>query len=123
MGSSSAGPLRGRGGFAFAAPIPPLTFFRGEARVAGLGDGGLKSVEDAGVLTLAGEALEAGVEFVGIVLGELGNRANAESVEIAFDGGADGDEVLKTALLRHGGTFRISLYFRHGRKQNIAHFW
>ena len=54
-------------------------------------DGGLESVEDAGVLVLAGEALETGVQFVGIVLSELGNRADAKEVEIALDGRADGD--------------------------------
>ena len=71
---------------------------------------------------LAGEALETGIEFLGIVFGELGDRADAEEVEIAFDGRADGNEVLKAARLSHGSPFRISLYFRHRRKQNIAHF-
>ncbi len=119
MGSSSAGPLRG--GSAFAAPIPPVTFFGGEARVACLGDSGLESVEDAGVLVLAGEAFEAGIECVGIVFGELRDGADTEQVEIALDGRADGDEVLEAAWLVHGSSVRYSLYFRHRLKQNVAH--
>jgi hypothetical protein len=57
----------------------------------------LESVEDAGVLVLAGETFQAGIEFAGIVLGELGNGADAEQVEIAFDGWADRDEVLQAS--------------------------
>lgn len=81
----------------------------------------MESVEDAGVLVPAGEALEAGIEFVGIVLGELRDSADTEQVEIVLDGRADGDEVLEAAWLIHGSTFRISLYFRHRLKQNVAH--
>jgi hypothetical protein len=43
----------------------------------------------------AGEALEARVEFSGIVFGELGDGANPEEMEIAFDSGTDRDEVTK----------------------------
>ncbi len=46
---------------------------------------------------LAGEALETGIEFVRVVFGELRDCADTEQMEIAFDGRADGDEVLETA--------------------------
>ena len=71
---------------------------------------------------LAGQARQARIEFVWIVLGELRDCADAEEVEIAFDSRADGDEVLEAAWLWHGSTFLISLYFRHRRKQNITYF-
>jgi hypothetical protein len=69
----------------------------GKTRVARLGDGGLEGVEDAGILVLASKALEAGIEFAGVAFDKLGNRANAEKVEIAFDRRADGDEVAELA--------------------------
>ena len=69
---------------------------------------------------MAGEAFKAGVEFAWVVLRELGNRADAEKVEIALDGRADGDEILEAACLGHGSTFYSSLYFRHKLKQNVA---
>ncbi len=62
-----------------------------------MGDRGLERVEDAGVLVLAGQAFQAGIEFVGIVLCELRHRADAEQVEIALDCWANGDEVLQAA--------------------------
>jgi hypothetical protein len=62
-------------------------------RIARLSDGGVKSVEDARVLVCAREPLQTRVELAGIVLGELGNRADTEKVEIAFDCRTDGDQV------------------------------
>jgi len=68
---------------------------------------------------LAGQTLQTRIEFVWIVLCELRDCADAEKVEITFDGRADGDEVLEAAWLWHGSTFLISLYFRHKLKQNV----
>ena len=90
-----AGPLPG--GFSFSAPIPPLTFFRGQVRVASLGHRGLKGIQDAGILALASKALETRVEFPGILPGKLRDGVNAEQREIAKHRGTDGDEVVKTA--------------------------
>lgn len=70
-------------------------------------------VEDAGVLTCAGEALEARIEFAGVLFRELRNRTNTEKVEIVFDGRADGNKVTNLALCGHGGIPFISLYVRH----------
>jgi hypothetical protein len=110
-------------GFSFAAPIPPLTFLDGKMRVARLGYSGLEGVEDAGILVLASEAFEAGIELAGVAFGKLGNRADAEKVEIAFDGRADGEEIAELAWVSHGSPFLISLYFRHRLRQNLAHLW
>jgi hypothetical protein len=70
---------------------------------------------------LAGEAFEAGIEFAGILFGKSGNRADAEKVETALDGRADGDEVAELAGVRHSESFRISLYFRHRLLQTLPH--
>ncbi len=121
MGSSSAGPLRIGGGFSFAAPIPPLAFTRGQARVACLGYRGVEGVEDAGVLSLASEAFEACVHFSGILFGKLRDGMNAKLIKVAQHGGTNRDEILKTAIGRHGRPFRCSLYFRHKLRQNVPH--
>src|SRR5271165_6167798 len=97
MGSSNAGPLLG-GGFSFAAPIPSLAFFRREARVACLGHCGFKSIEDARILALAGEPLEARIHSLGILLGKLRDGVTAELIKVAQHGGPDGNEVLKAAI-------------------------
>lgn len=89
--------------FSLAAPIPPLTFLRGEARIARLSHSGMKSVEDAGILVCAGEAFESGIEFTGIVFSQLRDRMNAEKMEIAFDGRTNGNEVTELTLGIHGG--------------------
>lgn len=89
-------------GFAFAAVIPPLALFGGEVWIAGLGDSGAEGVENARIDTLAGEALEAGAHFPGVLLGELRDGADAELIEIAEHGWADGDEVGEVALGGHG---------------------
>jgi hypothetical protein len=81
-----------------AAPIPPLTFFRGQQRVASLGYRGLKGVETANVNVLAGEAAKFFVHFMGILARELADGANAQHFEIAKHGGADGNQVPQTAV-------------------------
>lgn len=113
MGSSSAGPLRIGGGFSFAAPIPPLAFSRGQARVACLGHGSLKNIQDTGILALAGEPFEARVHFLGVLFGKLRDRVNAEPIKVAQHGGPNGDEVMEEAVGSHGSPFYVSLYFRH----------
>ena len=86
---------------------------RGKTRVARLGDGGVEGVQDAGVLVLAGDAFEAGVHFPRVAFRELGDRTNAETVEIAEHCGTDGDEIAELALGSHGSCPFCSLYFRH----------
>src|ERR1700728_261580 len=81
-----------------AAPIPPLAFFRGEQRVASLGYRGLEGVETADVNALAGKAAKFLVHFMGILARELTDGTNAQQFEIAKHGGADGNQVLQTAL-------------------------
>lgn len=71
--------------FSFAAPIPPLTFLSGQARIACLSHGSVEDVEDTRVLMCAGEAFETRIEFAWILFRELRNRTNAEKVEIVFD--------------------------------------
>ena len=107
------GPLRIGCGFPSPAPIPPLAFFRGQAGVACLGNGGLESVEDAGVLALAGEPFETRVHSLGILFGKLRDGVNAELIKVPQHGGPNGDEVLEAAVGSHGGPFYVSLYFRH----------
>jgi uncharacterized glyoxalase superfamily protein PhnB len=121
MGSSDAGPLRRLFGFSFAAPKPPLTFLSRKTRVARLGDGGVERVQDAGVLVLAGEALEARVHFLGVLLRKLGDGMDAQAIEIAEHRGADGDEVAELALGSHRGCPFYSLYFRHRINQTLPH--
>jgi len=87
--------------------------FRGEARVACLGHRGCKSIEDAGILTLAGKPLEARVHLLGILFGKLRDGVDTELIKVAQHGGPDGDEVLKAADGRHGSPFYVSLYFRY----------
>ena len=108
-------------GFSFSAPIPPLTFLCGKARVARLGDGGVEDVEDAGVLVLAREAFEARVHFARILLSKLSDGVDAQSIEIAEHRGTDRDEVTELARLDHWSTFRCSLYFRHRLRHTLAH--
>src|ERR1700691_5162257 len=81
-----------------AAPIPPLAFFRGKQRVARLGYRGLKGVEAADVNALAGEAAKFFVYFMRILARELADGANAQHFKIAKHGGADGNQILQTAL-------------------------
>jgi hypothetical protein len=63
--------------------------------MACLGDRGAEGVENARILVLAGEALEAVIELQGITFCELGDRADTEKMEIAFDRRAHGNEVPK----------------------------
>src|ERR1700693_2068955 len=81
-----------------AAPIPPLTFFCGKQRVASLRHRGLKAVEAADIDALAGEAAKFFVHFVRILARELADGANAQQFEIAEHGGADGNQILQTAV-------------------------
>ncbi len=99
--------------FSFAAPIPPLTFLSGQARIARLSHGSVEHIENTRVLMRASEAFQAGIEFARVLFRELRNRTNTEKVEIVFDGRADGNKVTKLALCGHGGIPFISLYFRH----------
>ena len=80
-----------------AAPIPPLAFFRGEQRVAGLGHGGLEGVEAADVDALAGDAAKFFVHLAGILARELADGADFQQLEIPKHGGADGNQVVQTA--------------------------
>lgn len=80
-------------------------------RVARLGDGGVECVQDAGVLVLAGEALEACVHFLGVLFGELGNGMDAQPIEIAEHGGPDGDEIAEFALRIHRSVLFIRFLF------------
>ena len=84
--------------FSLTAPIPPLTFFDGETRIARLRHHGVEGVEDAGVLAAAGEAFEPRVHFSGILLRELGDGVDSEEVEIAQHSGSDGDETFETTF-------------------------
>ena len=94
---------------------------RGKTRVARLGDGGVEGVQDAGVLVLAGDAFEAGVHFFGVLFGEMGDGADAETIEIAEHCGTDGNKVAELALGSHGCCPFCSLYFRHRLLQTLAH--
>jgi hypothetical protein len=113
MGPSDTRPLRIGFGLSFAAPIPPLTFISGKTRVARLGDGGVECVQDAGILVLAGEALEACVHFLGVLFGELGNGMDAQAIEIAEHRWTDGDEIAELALGSHRSYPFYSLFVRH----------
>jgi hypothetical protein len=80
-----------------AAPIPPLTFFCGEQRVASLGYSGLKCVEAADVDALAGDSAKLFVQLAGVLARELADGADLQQLEIAKHGGADGNQILQTA--------------------------
>jgi hypothetical protein len=58
---------------------------------------------------LAGEAFEAGIHFLGILFGELGDGMDAEPIEIAEHRWADRDEVAELALGSHGLSFLFAL--------------
>src|ERR1700722_17193506 len=83
--------------FPAAAPIPPLTFLRGQQRVASLGYGGLKGVEAADVDALAGDAAQFFVHLAGILARELADGADFQQLEVAKHGGANGNQILQTA--------------------------
>jgi hypothetical protein len=70
-------------GFANAAPVPPLAFFQGQARIACLGYGRMEDVEHAWILALAGPTAEFSIEFGGLTPGEFGDRVNAHHLEIS----------------------------------------
>lgn len=97
-----------RVGLALAAPIPPLAFLDREARVARLSDNSVEGVENARVLAVAGEPLEARVHFGGILSGKLADGTDAEQVEVPEHSGADGDKVVEEAW-----RLRVSLFVRH----------
>jgi hypothetical protein len=80
-----------------AAPVPPLTFFRGQRRVASLGYGGLEGVEAADVDALAGDAAKFFVQLAGILARELADGADLQQLEIAEHGGANRNQILQTA--------------------------
>jgi hypothetical protein len=80
-----------------AAPVPPLTFFCGQRRVASLGYGGLEGIEAADVDALAGDAAKFFVHFAGILARELADGADFQQLEIAEHSGADGNQILQTA--------------------------
>ncbi len=71
--------------FAARREGPPCEGFTG----TGLVDGGHEGVEDARVLALAGLFLQAAVEGVGFLGGELVESFDAEEIEVAEHGGAD----------------------------------
>src|ERR1700722_2116020 len=81
-----------------AAPIPPLAFFGGEQRVAGLGYGGLEGVEAADVDALAGDAAKFLVHLARILARELADGADFQQLEITEHGGANGNQILQTAV-------------------------
>src|SRR5271154_1692452 len=88
----------GIAGLSLAAPIPPLALFAGQARIARLRHGGAKNVEAADIHPLAGFGAQALVQLFGILTRELRHAANAEQVEIAKHGRADGDEIPEAAV-------------------------
>jgi hypothetical protein len=90
---------------------------RGKTRVARLSDGGVEGIEDADVLMLAGEALEAGVHFPRVLLGKLGDGTDAEAIEVAEHGGTDGDQVVQAAFIAHGSTFLFRFTFAIGLRR------
>jgi hypothetical protein len=91
----------------------------GKPRVPSLRDRSLEGIEHAGILVRLCQPLQTRIEFVRVVFGELGNRTNAESVEVALDGRADGNKVTKLAMRSYKGPLRISLSVRHSAKTTV----
>jgi hypothetical protein len=81
-----------------------------KARISCLGNGRLENIQHANILMLTGNAREAGVQFSGLLFGELGDGLDTESTKVLEHGRADGDEVLK--LSSGHGHLLISLFIR-----------
>src|SRR5271155_3001083 len=87
----------GIAGLSLAAPIPPLALFTAQARVAGLRYCCAENIQAANIHRLPGSGAQALVQFFGVLARELRHAANAEQIEIAQHGGADGDEIREAA--------------------------
>jgi hypothetical protein len=98
-----------------AAPIPPLTLFRGQQRVASLGYCGLKSIETADVDALARYAAKFFVHFTGIPARELADGADSQQLEIAKHGGPNRNQILQTAAwgVTHKNLLDKDIRFRY----------
>src|SRR5580700_6369288 len=81
-----------------AAPIPPLALCTGQPRIAGLRRRRGENIEAANIHGLACLGAQALIELFGILASELSHAANAEQIEIAKHGRADGNEIFEAAL-------------------------
>src|SRR5271155_3503562 len=90
--------VAGIAGLSAAAPIPPLALFTAQPRIARLRHGRAEHVQAADIHRLAGFGAQALVQLFGILARELRHAANAEQVEIAKHGRADGDEIPEAAI-------------------------
>jgi len=83
--------------FAAARPPPPITLFSGQTRIAGLGDGTAKGIENARVLASASFGAEPAVKIVAIAQSEFGDGGHAERAQIGFDGFTNAGEIAQLA--------------------------
>jgi hypothetical protein len=96
-------------GLPLMAPIPPLALLGREQRVAGLRYGRGEDVLAADVDALAGNAAELSIEPGRVLPGELCNVTDAEKLEVAQHGRANGDQVLKMSLWDWHGFLRLTM--------------
>src|ERR1700689_1293243 len=85
--------------FPSAAPIPPLTLFRRQQRVASLRHCRLERIETTNVDALAHNPAKPVVHFAWILSRELAHRSDAKQFEIAKHRRPHGNQVLQTALV------------------------
>ena len=80
------------------APVPPLALLGRKKRIAGLSYGRREGVQAADVDALTRNAAEFLVEPGRVLPGQLADAVDAEKLEVAQHGRANGDQVLKVSL-------------------------